>query len=130
MRNDTYIKVTYIKNNGVKEFHFDYYNKEQKFVGTVEVDSKGRLKWNIFTKRDNSVFLLDQGIENNILETVSYIYGRPVENNLEYIMFSRIPSRNRWDRALEYIEKRGLYVNLKSDMYYNTDYANLSVKRR
>jgi hypothetical protein len=128
MRNDTYIKVTCVNNERNDEFHFDFYNKERKLVGTVQVNEKGQLKWYIFNKRDEDVFLLDQGIEKNILYAVSYIYGAPVENTIEFINEANMIDENRWDRALDFIEKRGLYVNYKKDQYYNDDYANAKMR--
>jgi len=128
MRNDTNIKVTCVNNERTDEFHFDFYNKEGKFVGTVQVNEQGQLKWYIFNKRDEDVFILDQGIEENILYTVSYIFGAPVENTVEYINEANMCDENRWDRALNFIERRGLYVNYKQDQYYNSDYANAKMR--
>lgn len=122
MRNDTLIKVTKIINDGLNELHFDYYNKEYMFVGTVIVNEEGKTAWYIFDKNhENKTYLLDFDIEENILETVSYILGEPVENDIEYVKKGKLLNPIRWSKAQEYIAKRGYVINYKQHQYYNDD---------
>lgn len=130
MRNDTQLKITLTLNEGLKEYHFDIYNKEYRFVGTVIINEKGQLEWYIFNKDyENNTFIFDKGIEENILSLASYIYGKRINNTLEDINYSKLPVKDRWERAIEYIEKFGFTVNYKINRYYNDEYANKVITR-
>ena len=120
MKNDVQIKVTCITNENKKdEFHFDYYDKEGIIVGTIAVDEIGRLGWEVWNDE----------YQGNILEAVSFIFGNKVTNSMENVMEAKNPDEMRWDRAQEYIEKRGYLVNYLQNPKFNEVFENGSMKK-
>ncbi len=135
------LKITFVRTEENNyELHFDYYNKENKLIGTVMVDILGRLFWQIFNVSvecdDNyevigeKIVRLDCGIENIILDLVSDIYGTRVKNNKEFINFARLPIGDRWEKAQQIIEDHGYYINNKGNDYYNEDYYDRAMAKR
>ncbi len=118
MRNDLYVKVTCINNDGIDEFHFDYYTKEGNIVGTVAVTEKGKLGWAIWNNK----------YEDSILSTVSTIFGLKVENNLSFIDAAKEEVPMRWERAQDMIFKSGLIVNYKQNIAFSRTFKNGSRK--
>ena len=117
MRNDTQLKVTYITNENRKdEYHFDYYNKEGKMVGTVSVDEVGRLKW----------FVWDEKYQSNILYTASYIYGMEIGDATEFVEEAELLDPLRWERAEEFVESKGLFVNYPQKNEFSRGFSNRS----
>lgn len=120
MKNEGQLKVTCITNENKKdEFHFDYYDKEGIIVGTVAVDEIGRLGWEVWNDE----------YQQNILETVSYIFGEEVKDPKENVLEAKNPDEKRWDRAQEYIEKRGYLVNYLQNPKFN-EYFDNGLQRR
>ena len=102
MKNDVQIKVTCLTNDSQKdEFHFDYYDKDGSIVGTVAVDEDGKLGWAIWNLE----------YRENILDTVSCIFGLNVDDSIEYVLKAKEPDKIRFHRDEDYINSRGLYIN-------------------
>ena len=115
MRNDAQIKVTCITNEkNIDEYHFDYYDKEGNIVGTVAVDQSGRLGWSIWNEK----------FQANILYNASYIFGKKVKNDIEYILEAKKTDPVSWDRAQDFIEYKGLIVNYRQRKYYPQEFKN------
>ena len=120
MKNDTQIKVTCLTNeNNKDEFHFDYYNKEGSILGTVVVDERGIVGWYIWEKE----------YQENILYNVSYIFGKQVDDTIEYVLEGKQSDPIRWEKAQEFIESKGLLVNYKQNISFNQEFKNGIPKR-
>lgn len=110
MKNDVQIKVTCLTNDSQKdEFHFDYYDKDGSIVGTVAVDEDGKLGWAIWNYE----------YQENILDTVSCIFGLKINNSIEYILSSKKPDKMRWERVQHFISSKGLVVNYLQNNEFN-----------
>ena len=120
MGNNVLKKITCItSDNRRDEFNFDYYDNEGRLVGNVIVDELGRLFWSIW----------DEEYEKSIIETASYIFGKPVENTTECMIEAQSLDQNRWDKAQEYIEKHGYSVNYLQNPKFN-EYFDNGLQRR
>lgn len=115
MRNDAQIKVTCLTNENMKdELHFDYYDKEGNIVGTIGVDEDGRLAW----------FIWNDKYQDNILYNVSSIFGKEIENKIEYILEAKQGDLLRWERAQDFIDNKGLVVNYQQNKEFNETFKN------
>jgi len=117
MRNDTQLKVTCtIDENKVEELHFDYFDKEGNFIGKIIVSSTGSLKWNII----NALY------QETINIPIEYILGDKCGNRFEYEMPNE--DLNRWERALDMIEERNLYINYTQTFGFDDEKSNITIK--
>ena len=132
MRNDLLLKVTGVNYNGIEEYHFDYYDKINQLLGTIVINEMGMVDWDIYGKNNGeNVFLLDQGAKENILNMLSYIINRNVEDDLKSHDFGKQMDEYRWERTIDYIEQNGIYVNYKKiNQYYNEDRYDEAMKKR
>lgn len=88
----------YMNNNDVMQFNFNYLNRENNLVGTIDIDATGNMKWEI----------IDLGYKEFFFKLLPYLYVGDIDNKISYESTS--PNGLRWTRATIYAKNNNIPV--------------------
>ena len=98
------VAYKFINENKAMQFNFNYLNKDNKYIGFIDIDSIGNIKWEI----------IDLGYKDYFFNILPYLYVGDINNRTFYE--STEPNSLRWTRANIYAVNNN--INVK---YYEVD---------